>query len=135
MYALRNLFLKRIFSNYIEGGKEILKKILADLKTGENWNLFQICLKFLQSSGNYSSFVLKMYIYFVLIKFLIKILFLGEFLRELYFIESEFKSCILTNEKQVLNVAKYLLVEDKQIELKNVVNILKNGKFFYLLIM
>lgn len=83
MYALRNLFLKRIFSNYIEGGKEILKKILADLKTGENWNLFQICLKFLQSSGNYSSFVLKMYIYFVLIKY--NSIFRGVFTRTLLY--------------------------------------------------
>lgn len=45
--------LKRIFSHAIEGGKEVLKKILVNIKPGENWNLFQICLKFLQSSGNY----------------------------------------------------------------------------------
>jgi len=57
--------------------------------------------------------------------------FLGEFLRELYFIESEFKSCILTNEQRALNVSKYLLVEDKQIELKNVIDLLKNGMFFF----
>lgn len=44
--------LKRIFANVIEGGKEVLKKILVNMKPGENWNLFQICLKFLQSSGN-----------------------------------------------------------------------------------
>jgi len=42
-----------MFSNVIEGGKEVLKKILVNIKPGENWNLFQICLKFLQSSGNY----------------------------------------------------------------------------------
>lgn len=56
--------------------------------------------------------------------------FLGEFLRELYFIESEFKSCILTNEQRALNVSKYLLVEDRQIELKNVIDLLKSGMFF-----
>lgn len=57
--------------------------------------------------------------------------FLGEFLRELYFVESEFKSCILTNEQRALNVSKYLLVEDKQIELKNVINLLKSGMLFF----
>jgi len=50
----------------------------------------------------------------------------------LYFIESEFKSCILTNEQQALNVSKYLLVEDKQIELKNVIHFLQTGKFVLL---
>lgn len=44
--------LKRIFAHAIEGGKEVLKKILINIKPGENWNLFQMCLKFLQSSGN-----------------------------------------------------------------------------------
>jgi len=44
---------KMIFSNAIEGGKEVLKKILVSIKPGENWDLFQICLKFLQFSGNY----------------------------------------------------------------------------------
>ncbi|CAH1736628.1 conserved oligomeric Golgi complex subunit 7 [Aphis gossypii] len=92
--------INKMFSNVIEGGKEVLKKILVNIKPGENWNLFQICLKFLQSSG--------------------------EFLRELYFVESEFKSCILTNEQRALNVSKYLLVEDKQIELKNVIDLLKS---------
>jgi len=91
--------LNRIFCNTIESGKEVLKKILVNITPGENWNLFQICLKFLQSSG--------------------------EFLRELYFIESEFKCCILTNEQRALKVSKYLLVEDKQIELKNIINFLK----------
>lgn len=57
--------------------------------------------------------------------------FLGEFLRELYFVESEFKSCILTNEQRALNVSKYLLVEDKQIELKNVIDLLKSGMLFF----
>lgn len=46
----------------------------------------------------------------------------------MYFIESEFKSCILTNEQSALKVSKYLLVEDKQIELKSIVDFLKNGK-------
>lgn len=54
MFNDKLYFLKRIFSNVIEGGKEVLKKILVNIKPGENWNLFQICLKFLQSSGNYS---------------------------------------------------------------------------------
>jgi len=92
--------LNMIFSNAIEGGKEVLKKILVSIKPGENWDLFQICLKFLQSSG--------------------------EFLRELYFIESEFKNCILSNEQRALNDSKYLLVKDKQVELKSIINFLKN---------
>lgn len=50
---IKLLIFKRIFSNTIEGGKEVLKKILANIKSGENWNLFQICLKFLQSSGKF----------------------------------------------------------------------------------
>jgi len=58
-------------------------------------------------------------------------LFSGDYLRELYFIESEFKSCILTNEQRALNVSKYLLVEDKQIELKNVIDLLKSGMFVF----
>ncbi|VVC39784.1 Conserved oligomeric Golgi complex subunit 7 [Cinara cedri] len=91
--------MNRIFSNTIEGGKEVLKKILVNIKSGENWNLFQICLKFLQSSG--------------------------EFLRELDFIESEFKSCILTSEQRALNVSKYILLADKRIELQNMIDSLK----------
>jgi len=47
-------------------------------------------------------------------------------------VESEFKSCILTNEQRALNVSKYLLLEDKQIELKNVIDLLKSGMFFNL---
>lgn len=57
----------------------------------------------------------------------------GEFLKELYFIESEFKSCILTNEQRALNVSKYLLSEDKQIELKSIINFLKTGKFSFVI--
>lgn len=48
----------------------------------------------------------------------------------MYFIESEFKSCILANEQSAINVSKYLLVEDKQIELKSIIDALKNGKEF-----
>jgi hypothetical protein len=61
-------------------------------------------------------------------------LFIGEFLRELYLIESEFKSCILTNEQRAINVSKYLLIEDKQMELKSIINFLKNGKFWFIII-
>lgn len=57
------------------------------------------------------------------------LLFLGEFLRELYLIESEFKSCILTNERRAINVSKYLLIEDKQKELKSIIDTCKSGKF------
>jgi len=52
----------------------------------------------------------------------------------LYFLESEFKSCILTNEQRALNVSKYLLVEDKQTELKSTINFLKTGEFVPFLI-
>jgi len=45
-------------------------------------------------------------------------------------VESEFKSCILTNEQRALNVSKYLLLEERQIELKNVIDLLKSGMFF-----
>jgi hypothetical protein len=45
--------LKRIFAHAIEGGKEVLKSIMVNITPGEDWNLFQICLKFLQSFGNY----------------------------------------------------------------------------------
>lgn len=53
-------------------------------------------------------------------------------MRELYFIESEFKGCILINEQQAINVSKYLLVEDKQIQLKNIIDVLKNGLYIIL---
>jgi len=86
--------------------------------------LLQICLKFLQSSGDYSQYLKLLHLK------LLFCFFSGEFLRELYFIESEFKSCILTNEQRALNVSKYLLLEDKQIELKNIIDLLKSGKFF-----
>lgn len=64
------------------------------------------------------------------------ILFVGDFLRELYLIESEFKSCILANEQRALNVSKYLLVKDKQNDLKSTIDFLKSGKLFifYLII-
>lgn len=60
-------------------------------------------------------------------------LFIGDFLRELYLIESEFKSCILANEQRALNVSKYLLVEDKQNDLKSTINSLKSGKLLIFL--
>lgn len=62
-------------------------------------------------------------------------MFVGEFLRELYLIESEFKNCILANEQKALNVSKYLLIEDKQNDLKSTIDFLKSGKlfFFYLI--
>ncbi|XP_050421555.1 conserved oligomeric Golgi complex subunit 7 [Adelges cooleyi] len=94
--------INKIFSSIIEGGKEVLKKILTTIKSGDNWNLFQICLKFLQSSG--------------------------EFLRELYFLESEFKSCLLTNENLALETSKYLLSEEKQKELNTIIQFLKEDK-------
>lgn len=53
-------------------------------------------------------------------------------MRELYFIESEFKGCILINEQQAINASKYLLVEDKQIQLKNIIDVLKNGLYIIL---
>lgn len=42
--------------------------------------------------------------------------------------ESEFKSCILTNAQRALHVSKYLLTEEKQIELKSIIEFLKSGK-------
>lgn len=53
-------------------------------------------------------------------------------MRELYLIESEFKSCILTNEQRAINVSKYLLLEDKQMELKSIIDFLKSGKFGFI---